>query len=344
MIQLDGTNEKIRATPGTTGTIDGHAVWADLLDGADTVQPGSAEPSLTTGGTPVDIVASPAASTSRRIKFLGFRNRSTTVTSTVMVEKIVAAAVTELHKVTLLPGWELVYNGATWFTYDSNGAVVTGPTAGRFLRSTLLTAGTTFTTGVDTDTIRIRVQGGGGGGGGCTSVASAAAFAGGGGGGAYAEKVFDVLPNTNYTYAIGTAGAGASGAAGTNGGSSTFTVGGTTVTAPGGTGGAQAVAANALKAFAGGVGATTASNGDVNQAGPPGHHGCTLIVTGPVGFSGSGADSVFGAGGIGLVSAVGNGNAASGFGGGGGGSATGASTVRTGGNATAGCIIVEEYT
>lgn len=341
MIQLDGTNEKIRATPGTTGTIDVHASWVDLS--GTTVTPDSAEVSLTTGASVIDIVASPAASTQRRIKYLGFRNRSTTVTSTLMVEKIVAAAVTELHKVTLLPGWSLVYNGATWFTYDNVGAVVAGPTAGRYLRTTVLTAGTTFATGVDTESIRIRMVGGGGGGGGCTSVASAAAAAGGGGSGAYAEKTFDVLPSTNYTYAIGTAGAGASGAAGGNGGNSTFTVGGTTVTAPGGTGAPAAVAATTLTARAGGAGGVIATNGDLNSTGSPGQSGNTLIVATPIVKSGKGADSQFGSGGIGLV-AVGNGNPGTGFGAGGGGSATGASTVRTGGNGTAGAIVVEEYT
>lgn len=341
MIQLDGTNEKIRATPGTTGTIDGHASWVDLS--GTTVTPDSAESSVTTAATPVDIVASPAASTQRRIKFLSFRNRSTTVTSTLMVEKIVAAAVTELFKATLLPGWELVYNGATWFVYDVNGAVVTGPTGGRYLRTTVLSAGSTFTTGADTESIRIRLVGGGGGGGGCTSVASAAAAAGGGGSGAYAEKTFDVLPNTNYTYAIGAAGTGVSGAAGNNGGSSTFAVGGTTVTAPGGTGAPVGTAATTLTARAGGAGAASATNGDLNSTGSPGVNGHTLIVATPIVNSGKGADSQFGSGGLGLV-AVGAGNNATGFGAGGGGAATGASTVRTGGNGTAGCVIVEEYT
>lgn len=340
MIQLDGTNESIQATPGTTGTLDVHASYADLS--GTTVTPASTETSLTTGGTPVDIIAAPVASTQRRVKYIGIRNRHATVTTTVLITKLVAAAVTELFKCTLLSGWECVYNGA-WYVYDTQGAVITGPTAGRFLRSTLLTSGTTFTTGPDTETIRVRVQGGGGGGGGCTSVASAAAAGGGGGAGAYAEKTFDVLPNTNYTYAIGAAGAGVSGAAGGNGGSSTFTVGATTVTAPGGTGAPAAVSATTLKSFAGGAGATVATNGDVNQAGPPGETGTVLIVATPIVQGGAGGDSVLGAGGLGVI-AVGNGNAATGFGAGGSGSATGASTVRTGGSGTAGACIVEEYT
>ena len=342
MISLNGTTEKIQITPGTAGTIDAQADYVDLS--GTTVTPGSNQIDGLSTTTTTDLVGSPASSTSRRCKYLGIRNLHATITTTMLVQKIATGPLTiELFKATLLPGWELIYNGATWFVYDANGAVVTGPTAGRFLRSTLLTSGTSFVTGVDTETIRIRVQGAGGGGGGCTSVASAAAGAGGGGAGAYAEKVLDVLANTAYTYAIGAAGTGVSGAAGNNGGSTTFTVGGTTVTAPGGTGGPIGTAATTLVARAGGAGATVATNGDVNQAGPPGEYGVVLITATPILASGAGGDSVMGAGGLGIV-AVGNGNNATGFGGGGSGSATGASAVRTGGNGTGGAILVEEYT
>lgn len=342
MISLNGATEKIQIVPGTTGSIDAQADYVDLS--GTTVTPGSNQINDSTASTATDLVGSPAASTSRRVKYLGIRNLSTTVTTTMLVQKVATGPVTiELLKVTLLPGWALVYNGSTWFVYDDKGAVVTGPMPGRFLRSTPLTSGTVFTTGVDTESIRIKLVGGGGGGGGCTSVASAAAAGGGGGSGAYAEKTFDVLPNTNYTYAVGAAGTGVSGAAGNNGGNSTFTVGATTVTAPGGGGAPVATAATTLTARAGGAGGTIATNGDVNSTGSPGMYGVVLIVATPIVASGKGADSQFGSGGLGLVAAA-NGNNATGFGGGGGGSATGASAVRTGGSGTAGLIIVEEYT
>jgi hypothetical protein len=342
VISLNGTTEKIQITAGTAGTLDAQADYVDLS--GTTVTPGSNQIDGLATTTTTDLVGSPAASTSRRVKYLGIRNYHATITTTMLVQKIATGPLTiELMKVTLLPGWHLVYNGATWFVYDNNGAVVTGPTGGRFLRVTVLTSGTTFTTGVDTESIRIRMVGGGGGGGGCTSVASSACGAGGGGSGAYAEKTFDVVPNTNYTYAIGAAGAGVSGAAGNNGGNTTFTVGGVTVTAPGGGGAPIGTAATTLVARAGGAGGVISTNGDVNSTGSPGMYGVSLIVATPIIASGKGADSQFGSGGLGLV-AVGNGNNATGYGGGGSGSATGASAVRTGGNGTAGAIIVEEYT
>jgi hypothetical protein len=343
VISLNGTTEKIQIVPGTAGAIDAQGDYVDLS--GTTVTPGSSQIDGLAATTATDLIPVPGASTSRRVKYLGVRNTSTTVTTTMLVQKIATGPLTiELFKCVLLPGWELVYNGATWFVYDDKGAVVTGPTGGRYLRSTVLTAGTTFTTGVDTETIRIRMVGGGGGGGGCTSVAAAAAAAGGGGAGAYAEKVFDVLPNTAYTYAIGAAGTGVAGAAGNNGGNTTFTgPGAVTVTAPGGGGGPLATAATTLTARAGGAGGAVATNGDLNSAGAPGEYGVVLIVATPIVASGNGASSELGAGGLGLV-AVANGNNAIGPGAGGGGSATGASAVRTGGNGTAGAIIVEEYT
>lgn len=340
MIQLTTTSEKLQILPGTAGDLD---IAADAVDisGTTVTVPTIAPVNLTTTTT-TDIVPVPAASTARRIKYLGVRNTHTTVTTTIIIQKVASVTV-ELIKVTLLPGWELIYNGGTWFVYDANGAVITGPTAGRYLRTTVKTSGTTFITGVDTDTIVVEMVGGGGGGGGCTSVGSAASGAGGGGGGAYAKKVFDVLPNTSYACVVGAAGAGVSGAAGANGTASTFTVGATTVTAPGGTGAPVATTGTGLKAYVGGTGATIATNGDLNLAGQPGHYGVTLIVTGAIVASGSGADSALGAGGLGLI-VVGNGNPATGFGGGGGGAATGASAVRTGGSGSAGVIMIEEYT
>jgi hypothetical protein len=163
VISLNGTTEKIQIVPGTAGAIDAQGDYVDLS--GTTVTPGSSQIDGSAATSATDLIPAPAASTSRRVKYLGVRNTSTTVTTTMLVQKIATGPLTiELFKCVLLPGWELVYNGATWFVYDDKGAVVTGPTGGRYLRTTVLTAGTTFTTGVDTETIRIRMVGGGGGG------------------------------------------------------------------------------------------------------------------------------------------------------------------------------------
>lgn len=292
--------------------------------------------------TPTTICAAPGTNKDGNLEYLSVCNVHATLPVTVLIEHLGDATV-RLKNISLLAGESLYWSGSAWFVEDAGGGVKSSVGPGRYLGDTVLTTGTSFVTGPETRKIRIRMVGGGAGGGGCTSIAAAAAGAGGGGAGGYAEKVFSVLPNTAYAYAIGAAGAGVSGAAGANGGNTTFTgPGAVVVTAFGGTGGPQAVAATTLTARAGGAGGVISTNGDINSGGEPGDYGVVLIVATPIVASGAGGPSPLGSGGLGIV-AVGNGNNALGFGGGGGGSATGASAVRTGGNGTAGCIIVEEY-
>lgn len=343
MLFLPTTSDKLQvitATPVTT--IHVHASYIDLS--GTTVTPGRKNTLITAGApTTTDVVLAPGSATVRNVKTLTIRNQHASSSCGITVQQTDGTTVAELYRYTLLAGETLLYNEAQGFiVLDAAGGQKVGARAGRYLRTVILTTGTSHTTGPETAKIVVRMVGGGGGGGGCTSVASAAAAAGGGGAGAYAEKTFDVAPNTAYAYAIGAAGAGSSGAAGGNGTASSFTVGATTVTAPGGTGGPQAVAAVTLTARAGGAGGAIATNGDVNGGGAPGGYGVVLIVATPIVASGEGGSGPYGSGGLGLV-AVGNGTNGVGFGAGGGGSATGASAVRTGGNGTGGVIVVDEY-
>jgi len=344
---LSSTTDKIEVV--TSGTADIQYSTAYVIGDKTTspmvVKDSDTKVGLINTASTTDVTGSPAGANDRwAITRLSFRNAHASSSNDLTVRYVKAAGTArELIKVTLLAGEELVCDkNGVWFVYATDGSVKAGAGPGRFLRETLLTAGTTFTTGADCSKIRVRLVGGGGGGGGCTSVASAAAGAGGGGAGGYTEKVFNVSPSTAYTYAIGAAGTGASGAAGNNGGDTTFTVGATTITGKGGTGAPVGTAATTLVARAGGAGGVADTNGDVNAGGAPGAGGVVLIVATPIVLSGEGGSSQMGGGGLGLV-AVGNGNNATGFGAGGGGAATGASVARTGGNGTAGAIIVEEY-
>jgi hypothetical protein len=341
MLLLTGTTHKLQVVTASTGAIDVNASFVDLV--SSTVTPGSTNTAQITTATTTDVVAAPAASTQRNIRGLRIRNAHASSSMVVTVQHTDGTTTSTLIKTTLKFGESLTYeDGCGWMVMDAAGALKVNAATGRFLRTTLLTSGTSFTTGVDTNTIFVRLVGGGAGGAGCTSVAAAASAGGGGGAGSYAEKQFTVTPNTAYTYAIGTAGAGASGALGGNGGNTTFAVSGVTVTAPGGTGAPVATAATSLTAYVGGTGGVAATNGDVNASGEPGSPGVVLIVATPILVSGNGGSSQFGSGGK-SISAVGNGNNATGFGAGGGGAATGASAVRTGGSGTAGCIVVDEY-
>jgi hypothetical protein len=343
MINLASTSDLLELVTGSALTIHVHASWVDLS--GSTVTPGRTN-SIVTTATTTNVVPSPAAATQRNVKTVTIRNTDAASSLLVTVQHTDGTSLVQLVKITLLAGYTLTYNeGDGWQVLDQSGAIANSPAAGRLVKTTVLTSGSaaSFTTGPSTNTIDVELLGGGGAGGGCTSLASAAGAAGGGGAGSYARKTFAVTPNTNYTYTVGAAGTGVSGAGGGNGTASTFAVGATTVTAPGGSGAPVATAATTLTSRAGGAGGAVATNGDINGSGAPGEAGNVLIVATPIVQSGNGGSTAYGAGGLGLV-AVGAGNAAIGFGGGGGGAATGASTVRTGGNAGGGLIVVREYT
>lgn len=343
MLLLTSTADKLQVISGSAVTVDVHASWVDRVAGPpEVITPGRTNTAITTAAT-IDVVAAPAASTQRNVQTLNIRNKHATSANAITVQHTDGTTVAQLFSYTLLAGEALQYlDGVGFQVFDAAGGRKVSNAAGRWLKTTVLTSGTTFTTSASTTSIFVRATGAGGGGGGCSSVAAAAAAAGGGGGGGYAEKTFAVTPNTAYTYAIGAAGTGVSGAAGNNGGNTTFAVGGVTVTAFGGTGAPLATATASLTAARGGAGAIVSTSGDVNSAGMPGENGVVLIVATPIVSSGNGGSSDFGGGGLGLV-AVGNGSAAIGFGSGGGGAATGASAVRTGGNGTGGLIIVDEF-
>lgn len=179
--------------------------------------------------------------------------------------------------------------------------------------STVFTASGTWVRPSGVNWVKVRVQGGGGAGGGGSTTG------GGGGAGGYAEAIVNVTGNVTVT--VGAAGTGASDSAGGNGGDSIF-AGVTTITGAGGTGGATSGAGGA------GGGTTNALFGVTGQNGKA-----------SVGDSqpGTGGNSILGFGGFADGDNI-NGNAGEGKGAGGSG-ADGAS--RTGGNGSAGVVIVE---
>jgi hypothetical protein len=341
VILLVSTTDKLQVVTTTTANIDVHASFTDY--NGSVVTPGRTNSNISTATT-TDVVASPGASVQRNVKSLVVKNTHATASNTVTVRHTDGTIVVQLIRYTLLAAEQLLYFDKDGFVIiDAAGGRKTAPMTGRYLGSTVKTTGTTFTTGLQTNSIFVRLMAGGGAGGGCTSVASSAGAGGGGSAGGYAEKTFAVLPNTAYTCAIGLGGTGVSGAAGNAGGNTTFTVGGVTVTANGGLGGTTTASAATLTASLGGAAPAVSTNGDLNSSGEPGGVGIVLIVATPILASGKGGSSQLGPGANGIT-AVGNGPAAPvGFGGGGGGAATGASTVRTGGDGAPGVIIVDEF-
>ena len=340
MILLTTPSDLIQVVTVSSLALKVHASFVDML--GTTITPGRLNTSISSATT-TNVVASPPASTSRNVKSMFVANTDASASEAIVVQHTDGTNVETLWAGTLNAGDTLQYSEINNFTVvDKSGAAKIAAATGRFLRTTTLTTGTSFTTGAGTNMIKIRGVGGGGGGAGCTSVASAASFGGGGGGAGYVEKTFSVTPNTTYAYTIGAAGTNASGAAGGNGGNSTFVVGGVTVTAFGGGGAPVATATTTMPtAYLGGAGGAVSTNGDLNAAGEPGAYGNVTAIT-PVGNSGTGGSSIWGGGGQALL-AAGAGLGATGFGAGGGGAATGASTARAGGAPTAGAWVVDEF-
>lgn len=344
MLLLTSTSDLIQVVTSAAVTTDVQASYMDYNGTA--VTPGRTNTLITTAAT-TTVVGSPGASVQRNVKFLSIRNKHASTSQGVIVRHTDGTNVAELFACTLLAGEQLVFvDGQGWALFDATGCLkITSPAPGRFLAVTVLTSGTSFTTGPQTTKLKLRMLGGGGAGGSSAGAASSGGFGSGGGEGTYAERLFTVSPNTAYTYAIGAGGtAGAAGNnAGNNGGNTTFAVGATTVTAPGGSGGGgSGAAAASVLTVAGGAGGTGATNADVNAPGQPGEG--SFRFSAAVGLSGSGASSQLGGGGQGRAT-QGNGNAATGFGSGGsGGASVNSATNQAGGAGSGGVIIVEEYT
>ena len=199
---------------------------------------------------------------------------------------------------------------------SQHGSLIRGPR--------ILTSGTSYTTPANCNAIYIELCGASGG----SGYSNNKQFpSGGSASGAYAAKYFSVTPNTAYSYTIGAAGiAGNSTVFATNGGSTTFTANSITVTAGGG--GYSNNSDTGFTAIGG-----TATNGDININGQNGFASQSISSNGSYIFSmsGAGGSSLFGFGGISILSAgfsssIGNQGVGYGAGSGGavGGSANGA--------------------
>jgi hypothetical protein len=336
---LDATTKKLEILLSGAVTVNQLPFQCEWIDVDAANVPGT-NGLVTNGATPVDLVPSPSGTNKRIVKAINIYNADT-VAAQVTVRFNDNATLRTLKLCTLAVGDTLhwaVEDG--WEVTDSSGNKKNNVNTGNWIKTTVLSAGTSFITQPGTHTIFIRGVGGGGGGGGGDFTTPNMGFGAGGAAGGYAEKTFAVSPLTAYAYTIGgagTAGANTGGTGGT-GGDSTFVVGATTVTCKGGLGGVGQVGAATLAAPLGGAGVIP-TNGDINMAGANG--GNSVRLSGILGSAAGGGNSPFGGGGAGR-NTNGAGIAATGFGGGGGGGA-GVSADQTGGAGTAGCWIVNEF-
>lgn len=337
---LTSTSDLVQVVTGGTQVVHVHASWLD--NAAGTITPTRLN-TIISSATTTTVVGSPAASAQRNVKFLSIQNTDASASVAITVQHTDGTTAVQLFKATLPAGWTASYNDLEgWFCVDAAGGRVVNPLQGRLLKTSLLTSGTSFTTGPSTNSLRLRLQAAGGQGGGCS--ATIGCVGGGGGSGSYAEWVVAVTPNTTYTYAIGAGGStGGTGANGQAGGNTTFTVGATTCTANGGGGGNNGGSISVP--VLGGTGGALSTNGTLNLPGSPGE-GCITTGTAANNRSGAGAIAVLGAGANAVLEATntnGSSAAALGYGGGGSGAATSAATARSGGAGAPGCIVIDEF-
>lgn len=185
-----------------------------------------------------------------------------------------------------------------------------------------------------------RLVAGGGAGGGTIGVSGQIANGSGGGSGAYSEVLLTAAQiGASQTVTIGAGGIGSTGN-GTSGSASSL---GTLLTANGGSFGSTASASATLSTANGGVGGT-AGTGDLSMPGMTGGNGVSNGAI--IGVSGAGGNSLLGAGGNSVIeSSLGaiNGVAGSNYGAGGSGGVSLSLFNSTGGNGSAGVLIIEEY-
>lgn len=341
MILLNSTSDKLRLVTAQAGDVRVHAAFADLASGAVTV--GRLNTSISTATT-TDIVASPAASTSRAVQFVNIWNDSATDANKVTIQHTDGTTTVDLYAVSLPAQSGIAYVEGEGWTVTGNSR----PTNIQiFSASGTWNKPTSFTPAV----VMARVWGAGGGGGGGSSLATATVTkgGGGGGGGCFVERIFrasDLGDTVSVTIgAGGSAGTGAtaggSGGDGGVGGNTTF---GALLTGYGGGGGRGGQ--NSALATGGGGGGGGHSAGQTATAAVGGNGGQPLTagpgfdvqgVTGSIGAGNTHYGHLGGGGGGGSTNAAAaNSGGGSLFGGGGGGSGAGTTAVPAVNNPTTG--------
>ena len=231
-----------------------------------------------------------------------------------------------------LPTFQAITGGTGFTTIVNQVFVYTG-------------AGQTYTPTANMKYCVIQCLGGGGGGGGATiTAAGTSSVGGGGGGGEYAVGVFSAATiGASKSVTIGAAGAANSGATGGVGG--TTTVGSTVISAVGGSGGLTSAASVNINAK-GGAGGTGGTGGSYRTPGANGGLGYTVVAA-SFSWTGAGAISQLGQGGIstgGVATTLAGSNGAGyGAGGSGGVNWLNQGAAVAGGTGSAGIVIITEY-
>jgi hypothetical protein len=119
VILLTSTSDKIQVITTAAGQVDVHVSYVDLA--SSVVTAGRLNTRITTAAT-TDVVASPAASTTRNVKNIKVGNNHASVSNTVTIQHTDGTSVIILEQVTLAPGERVGYEEGTGIrVFDSAG-------------------------------------------------------------------------------------------------------------------------------------------------------------------------------------------------------------------------------
>jgi len=138
VLLLTSTSDKVQIVTTTTANIDVHASFADVS--GTTVTLGRLNTKINTATT-TDVVASPAASTSRNVKTLQIANVHASASNVVTIQHTDGTNVVQIESVTLLAGERIAYReGIGTRLIDASGMEKTNVpiNIGQYLTATLL--------------------------------------------------------------------------------------------------------------------------------------------------------------------------------------------------------------
>jgi len=122
MILLTSTSDKIQVITGSATTVQVHSSWVD--NAAGTITPGRTNTPTISGAATTDVVASPAASTQRNVKFLSVRNDHASLSNLITIQHTDGTNIEKLWSGTLLAQEEVCFTeAAAWQYLDANGAL-----------------------------------------------------------------------------------------------------------------------------------------------------------------------------------------------------------------------------
>lgn len=117
MIYLPNTTDKLQLVTSAAATVDVQANYVDAAASTLAASGAGRQNTAISSAATTDVLAAPAASTTRTAKQITVRNKDASLSCDVTVLYNANGTTFELHKVTLQPGWMLMYiEGIGFFT------------------------------------------------------------------------------------------------------------------------------------------------------------------------------------------------------------------------------------